>query len=227
MTMRISPKDLAAEYERAQTTWPFITEVNDTQGLPKRLLYAVGSRETNLRNVVGDGGHGHGVFQLDDRSHHIPPGFDHDVRDQADTAAQMLKTAHHRFGDWVKVCNYYNSGSPDTQHTTGRDYGPDVMQRQAYLATLDNGHAGTTFSTWGTHVRTHSAPSTTSPVVRTFPGPTTVTVVCQQHAEPVTVDGQTNDAWSQLSDGSWLTNIYIKGDAWLHGVPTCTTHHTP
>jgi hypothetical protein len=220
--MRISPKDLVAEYRRAKNTWPFITEINDAHGMPKLLLYAVGSRETNLRNVVGDGGHGHGVFQLDDRSHAIPPGFDRDVRAQARKAAEMLEAGFRRFGDWVKSCNYYNSGSPETRHTTGRDYGPDVMERQAYLVTLEVPHGpGTTFSTWGTNVRTHTLPSTSSPVVSTFPGPTTVTVVCQRHAEVVTAEGYTNDAWSRLSDGSWLTNIYIEGGAWLEGVPTC------
>src|ERR687884_423981 len=124
--MRISPRGLTAEYVRANAAWPFVTEVNDAHGLPGCLLYAVGSRETNLRNVVGDGGHGHGVFQLDDRSHQIPPGFDQDVHAQAEKAAQMLEAGFRRFGDWVKSCNYYNSGSPDAGQTTGRDYGPDV-----------------------------------------------------------------------------------------------------
>jgi hypothetical protein len=31
------------------------------------LLCAIASRETNMRNIVGDGGHGRGVFQQDDR----------------------------------------------------------------------------------------------------------------------------------------------------------------
>lgn len=31
------------------------------------LLEAVASRETNMKNVVGDGGHGRGMFQQDDR----------------------------------------------------------------------------------------------------------------------------------------------------------------
>src|SRR3954471_11864244 len=31
------------------------------------LLCAIGSRETNLHNIVGDGGHGRGMFQQDDR----------------------------------------------------------------------------------------------------------------------------------------------------------------
>jgi hypothetical protein len=223
--MRISPRDLASEYVRAKAAWPFITEVNDSHGLPRCLLHAVGSRETNLRNVVGDGGHGHGVFQLDDRWHQIPPGFDQDVHAQAEKAAQMLKAFFNEFGDWMKACNGYNSGSPDTGRTAGGDYGPDVMARQSYLATLNippgQGSTSAVFSTWGTDVRTHTLPSINSPIVHTFSGPTTVTLVCQKHAEVVTAEGYTNDAWSQLSDGSWISNIYIQGGAWFDGVQTC------
>ncbi|MFE1897859.1 C40 family peptidase [Streptomyces yangpuensis] len=79
-----------------------------------------------------------------------------------------------------------------------------------------------TFSTWGTDVWTHKEPSTTSERVHKFPGPTTVRIECQKHAEPVTAEGYTNDAWSYLPEyGAWITNIYIKGPAWLDGVRTC------
>ncbi|MFJ4776295.1 C40 family peptidase [Streptomyces sp. NPDC088762] len=79
-----------------------------------------------------------------------------------------------------------------------------------------------TFSTWGADVWTHEEPSTTSRRVHRFPGPTTVRIECQKHAEPVTAEGYTNDAWSYLPEyGSWITNIYIKGPAWLDGVRTC------
>lgn len=37
--------------------------------LPAGLLFAIASRESGIRDVVGDGGHRRGVFQLDDRSH--------------------------------------------------------------------------------------------------------------------------------------------------------------
>lgn len=83
--MEISKHDLAVPYVKA----PFITEINDSCGLATNLLYAVGSRETNLMNEVGDGGHGHGLFRLDNRSHAIPPGFDDGARAQAKKAAQM------------------------------------------------------------------------------------------------------------------------------------------
>lgn len=137
--MRISTQDLQTQFARALSDWAFIGEINDRYGFPPALLYAVASRETNMRNVVGDGGHGHGVFQLDDRYHNIPAGFDADVRAQADIAASMLGVLWARYGDWVKACNAYNSGSPVTSVTAGGDYGPDVMARQQFLSTLNPG----------------------------------------------------------------------------------------
>ncbi|MFF4318152.1 C40 family peptidase [Streptomyces sp. NPDC001568] len=79
-----------------------------------------------------------------------------------------------------------------------------------------------TFSTWGTDVWTHTEPSTGSARVHRFAGPTSVRVECQKRAEMVTADGYTNDAWSYLPEyRAWITNIYLKGPAWLDGVPTC------
>ncbi|MFI5804723.1 NlpC/P60 family protein [Streptomyces sp. NPDC051561] len=81
---------------------------------------------------------------------------------------------------------------------------------------------GGSHSTWGTDVWTHSEPSTTSARVHRFTGPTPIRVECQKRAQPVTAEGITNDAWSYLPDHkSWITNIYVKGAAWLEGVPTC------
>jgi hypothetical protein len=67
--------ELSAQYQRAKSQWPFIHRTELARGLPRMLLFAVGSRETNLTNEVGDSGHGHGVWQLDDRSHMPPGGF--------------------------------------------------------------------------------------------------------------------------------------------------------
>lgn len=82
---------------------------------------------------------------------------------------------------------------------------------------------GHVFQTWGTGVWTKAAPSTGAARVYAFAQSTTIRVQCQKHAEQVTSDGYTNDAWSYLPDyKAWMTNIYIKGPAWLDGVPTCT-----
>ncbi|MBT2470807.1 C40 family peptidase [Streptomyces sp. ISL-66] len=81
---------------------------------------------------------------------------------------------------------------------------------------------GRAFRTWGTGVWTKAQPSTAAARVYAFPGPTTIRVGCQKHAEVVTSDGYTNDAWSYLPDyGAWMTNIYIQGPEWLEDVPTC------
>ncbi|MCW7941368.1 hypothetical protein AAW14_04770 [Streptomyces hygroscopicus] len=83
---------------------------------------------------------------------------------------------------------------------------------------------GHVFQTWGTGVWTKAQPSSRAARVYALPGPTTVRVDCQKHAELVTADGYSNDAWSYLPDyRAWVTNIYIQGPAWLDGVPTCTS----
>ncbi|GAB2718520.1 C40 family peptidase [Kitasatospora kifunensis] len=81
---------------------------------------------------------------------------------------------------------------------------------------------GITAQTWGTGVWTHAQPSTDSPRIYAFADSTTVRVACQEHAQSVTAEGVTNDAWSFLPDyQAWLSNIYLQGPAWLDSVPTC------
>ena len=137
--MNIRPDQLAAQYEGARARWPFLHDYEREYGLPTFLLFAVGSREVELEDAfahgeTGDGGHGHGVFQLDDRWHTIPSGFDHDIHAQARKAAEMLAGLHADEGDWQRALNRYNSGSPNVEDTTGRDYGPDVWERREWLA---------------------------------------------------------------------------------------------
>ena len=145
--MKIAPDVLLGQYRRSVAAWPFLPDVEASYRLPRCLLVAVASRETNCRNVVGDGGHGHGVFQYDDRSHAIPAGFDGDVRLQAETAAAMLRGLIDAFQGNVRAAlDAYNAGAgavraalrvgrdPDSV-TTGRDYGSDVLARMSYLQT--------------------------------------------------------------------------------------------
>jgi hypothetical protein len=132
--MNITQDEARSQFERAQRDWPFFDDVNSAHGLRYRLLHGVGSRETDLQNVRTDDGHG--VFQLDDRYHEIPPGFDDDVRAQAEKAASMLAEFYAQYGDWLSACNFYNSGQTETEKTTGGDYGPDVLERTDFFATL-------------------------------------------------------------------------------------------
>jgi hypothetical protein len=92
--------------------------------LEPRLLAAVAAQETggpgadSGRNIVGDAGHGHGVFQIDDRWHAFarsPAAMD--PARNADYAAGMLESNLHRYGGDVRAAlSAYNSGSP---HATG------------------------------------------------------------------------------------------------------------
>jgi hypothetical protein len=143
--MNITESELSAQYQRAKSTWPFIHQTELARGLPRMLLFAIGSRETNLTNEVGDfdaqgHGHGHGVWQLDDRSH-TPPGgfaaFDGNVPLQCSIAADMLHDLLAiEAGNVERAANRYNSGQPETAGTTGHDYGPDVVERMQVLRQL-------------------------------------------------------------------------------------------
>ena len=142
--MEITESALTAQYQRASSAWPFIHQAELARGLPRMLLFAVGSRETNLTNEVGDFGHGHGVWQLDDRSH-TPPGgfarFDVNVPLQSAIAATMLQGMLTITGGNVEeAAAIYNSGQRGELGTTHHDYGIDVQQRMQFLQqTLGNG----------------------------------------------------------------------------------------
>lgn len=61
---------IAQQFQYAKTNgWidAFIKAGKDYDFAPS-LLMAVASRETNMRNIVGDGGHGYGLMQIDLRS---------------------------------------------------------------------------------------------------------------------------------------------------------------
>jgi soluble lytic murein transglycosylase-like protein len=118
-------------------------------GLDPRLLAAVAAQETGGpgsnagRNVVGDGGHGHGLFQIDDRFH----GFARtaaamDPQANADYAARMIAGLLKQYGgDVHKALSAYNAGNPNAPGTTtawqdGRclGYADSVMRHYAALA---------------------------------------------------------------------------------------------
>ena len=144
--MEIIGAELASQYQQASLTWPFIHQSELAQGLPRMLLFAVGSRETNLTNEVGDGGHGHGVWQLDDRSHTPPggswPAFDANVTLQCSTAAAMVHGLLASTGGNVEeAAAIYNSGQPGEPGTTHGDYGIDVLERMQFLQQFPGGSA--------------------------------------------------------------------------------------
>jgi peptidoglycan hydrolase-like protein with peptidoglycan-binding domain len=162
--MDITEAELTAQYQRASAVWPFIHQIELARGLPRMLLFAVGSRETNLTNEVGDFGHGHGVWQLDDRSH-TPPGgfaqFDANVPAHCAFAAAMLQgLLAITGGDVEEAAAIYNSGQPGEPGTTHADYGIDVRQRMQFLQQT---FAGDSDAQPGTPAWFHRDLSLTSP----------------------------------------------------------------
>ena len=93
--------------------------------LDPRLLAAVAAQETggpgsdSGRNVVGDGGHGRGVFQIDDRWHAFARGPGAmDPAQNADYAAGLLASHLDRYGGDVRAAlSTYNAGTPSATGT--------------------------------------------------------------------------------------------------------------
>ena len=89
-------------------------------GLDAQLLAAVAAQETGGpgsnagRNVVGDGGHGRGLFQIDDRYHAFArSGQAMNPQANADYAAGLLAGLLKQYGgDVHKALSAYNAGDP-------------------------------------------------------------------------------------------------------------------
>jgi Transglycosylase SLT domain len=124
-------------------------------GLDPDLLAAVAAQETGGpdsntgHNVVGDGGHGHGVFQIDDRWHAFaqrPEAMD--PQRNADYAAGMLAGLLKRYGGDVHAAlSAYNAGSPNAAGTTTRwsdgqtlSYADSVLRHYARIDEGDSAH---------------------------------------------------------------------------------------
>lgn len=155
--MQITPAQLAAEVHAALAAWPFIPATEQRHSLPAGLLLAIGSRETNLRNIYGDaapragkrgpypnGCWAVGVWQLDVGSYGYHPEWLPDVAQQADLAAAKLRAGFQALGDWHAAAAAYNAGVGGAQrglrehgnpdyYTTGGQYGADVIQRLSTL----------------------------------------------------------------------------------------------
>jgi hypothetical protein len=128
---------------------PAITAAATRHHLQPRLLAAVAAQETggpgadSGRNIVGDEGHGHGVFQIDDRWHAFARSrAAMDPAKNADYAAGMLQSNLERYGgDVHKALSAYNAGSPNATGTTtdwgdGKPigYADSVLRHYARLA---------------------------------------------------------------------------------------------
>lgn len=103
-----------------------ITAAARAHGLDPKLLAAVAAQETggpgsnSGRNVVGDGGHGHGIFQIDDRTWAFgASAAAMDPAANANAAAGILAGDLARSGGDVRAAlSTYNCGSPAGTGTT-------------------------------------------------------------------------------------------------------------
>ena len=128
---------------------PAITAAATRHHLQPRLLAAVAAQETggpgsnSGRNIVGDQGHGYGLFQIDDRWHafaRTPAAMD--PAKNADYAAGMIASNLDRYGgDVRKALSAYNAGSPAATGTKtdwgdGKPigYADSVLRHYARLA---------------------------------------------------------------------------------------------
>ncbi len=155
---------LAKELDRARGAgWDkACADAEKAARLPAALLLAVASQETDMNDVVGDGGHGRGLFQIDDRSHRdflarsgaAGAGGKPPVQVAARYAADLLRW-NWDFGERSGVperdrlhfaLSAYNAGGggalagyregDSDKRTTGGDYGRSVLARWAVYQEL-------------------------------------------------------------------------------------------
>src|SRR3954453_15549721 len=142
-----------------------IAKAEKRHKLPQGMLLAIAPRETNMQDIVGDGGHGRGLFQIDDRFHGDwlakhgarGAGTTPRLKDAAEYAASMLAAnvsyaRQKKVGEDQQVrfsASAYNAGcggafsgfqSGDCdKRTTGGDYGSDVLERLAAIQGRNGG----------------------------------------------------------------------------------------
>jgi hypothetical protein len=127
---------------------PEIASAAAKYGLDPTLLAAVAAQETGGpganggRNEIGDGGHGRGLFQIDDRWHDFaktPAAMN--PAQNADYAAGMLSGLLKRYsGNVREALSAYNAGSPKAKGTSTAwgdgqtlDYADSVLRHYQQL----------------------------------------------------------------------------------------------
>lgn len=118
---------------------PELINIEKQANLPTGLLFAIGSKETNLTIENSPSGNGIGMFQIDKRWHQVP----NTIYGQAQLACQILNEGYSIARSWLGACNYYNSGQISSAGTTGGNYGNDVMDMLPFFASLVNNYLST------------------------------------------------------------------------------------
>jgi peptidoglycan hydrolase-like protein with peptidoglycan-binding domain len=160
--MKINKTDLKRQVKLAESRgWLVICrQAEERHQLPTGLLLAIASRETNMEDIVGDAGHGRGLFQIDDRAHGDwlaqhgagASGAKPPLSDAAEYAAALLDSnraygrkkgigaanllkfavSAYNAGGGGALAGHQESGDSDAR-TTGRDYARDVLERLASI----------------------------------------------------------------------------------------------
>jgi hypothetical protein len=141
-------RSLESELRRARAFgWDrHMREAERATSLSRGILLAVASQETDMNDVVGDGGHGRGLFQIDDRSHAAflarhgaaGPGGKPPVAAAARYAADLLRW-NLDYGAAAGALAGFREGDSD-RRTTGGNYGREVLRRHAiFLELLGDG----------------------------------------------------------------------------------------
>ena len=160
----MTPDEARSQFEaaRANGILDDIKQAAKGLALPVDLLLAIASRETNIANELGDGGHGVGVMQIDARYHTIAqqlrlngrwkggPGRLALIEEGArilDSNIEAASTHIHDRDQALRVavagynCGIHNAivghyeGDCDA-YTTGNNYSADVFARRALFAAL-------------------------------------------------------------------------------------------
>lgn len=167
----VSNETLVVHVNRAKANgWAkLFTTIERRYGLQRGVLLAIASRETNMSDVVGDGGHGRGLFQIDDRYHRrwlcnhkacedgkTPPvgyaadyagrllaGLKKQLRKRGVPAGKVWKVATSAYNAGLTgALNGYKQGNSDL-FTANRNYGRDVQARRRVIVRILGWQAGT------------------------------------------------------------------------------------
>ena len=153
-----TPAALKRQFDAAkQNGWlPFFEDAAKQYDLPVNILIAIGSRETNLKNIIGDKGHGFGVMQIDKRYYPewCASGKWRDAKEGIRMGAFVLRSFRNSAEKWLPgnydraraaiaayncgrraFMNYLAHSNPDIG-TTGHDYSKDVLARAAVFQQL-------------------------------------------------------------------------------------------
>ena len=160
-----SDLELELQRSRANGLYALLQSAAATHQLSFAFVLGVASRETSIQNELGDGGHGVGVLQIDIRYHEIAlqakesgswktdpgPLIDYGAGMLASNVAWAKETFPQYGGEngqgWLKIAaSAYNAGQIGAKtgveagdsdlHTTGKNYGKDVLQRMAIFEQL-------------------------------------------------------------------------------------------